>query len=107
VIDVSRMLPFATAGCIGAKVHRPKPLITEQHHIFPVYLQARVWSDVDPARPATAHTKDKVMLCGNCHATVHMVLDALLRDEVPPKAPRKLVAIAKSGWDIYRAATGK
>lgn len=101
------MLPFASAGCVGAKLHKPVPLITELHHVFPVYLQARVWADVDPARPQTAHNKDRINLCGNCHASVHVLLDAMLAAKTLPKAPRKLVTFAMRGLAAYHAAGGK
>jgi len=104
VID-PRALPFAEHGCVGAKVHRPIPLITEQHHVFPVYLQARVWDDVDPARPSTAHVQEKALVCGNCHATIHVVITALIQGHQPPaRVATKLMELAHRGMQLYGEA---
>lgn len=102
-----RGLAFASFPCVGAGRHRPVPLITEQHHVFPLYLQARIWTDVDATRPSTAHVKEFANVCGNCHATVHVVLAAMLARTTPPAGvARKLVAIARRGFDAYVAQGG-
>jgi hypothetical protein len=106
VIDsaITRGLPFHTAGCVGAKVHRPMPLISELHHVFPLYLQARIWTDVDSLRPGTAHVKEFATLCGNCHATVHVVIASLLLQQHPPHAPTKLTGLAYRAIELYAKA---
>lgn len=98
-------LPFARAGCIGAKMHHPVPLITEEHHVFPLFLQARVFPDVDPDRPSTAHDRTRVNLCGNCHATVHVVIGAIMAGHGDlPKCPRILRKLARQAVDMFQNA---
>lgn len=102
---IERTVPFAQAGCVGAKIHRPKPLVSELHHVFPLYLQARVWDDVNPDRPSTAHDTERVALCGNCHSTVHTVItDLVASRQAPPRVAPKLMAIAAEALELYRKA---
>lgn len=77
--------PFAKAGCTIHKTHKPTPASSELHHIFPLYLQARVWADVDPNRPSTARNKDRVAVCGTGHSDVHLAIDALLATKRTPR----------------------
>lgn len=93
-----RLLPFDAAPCRCVKRHRPRPVLTEQHHVFPKGLQHELWGMVrDP------HT---VPLCPTAHANVHAVLDALLagRDHQPVNPT--ILRLARQGYDAYQQARG-
>lgn len=75
--DVPRVA-FAAAGCVLHRTHAPTPASSELHHVFPLYLQARKFDDVDPNKPATAHDKERVPVCGTGHSDVHLAIDDML-----------------------------
>lgn len=99
-----RTVPFAEAGCILHKTHDPVPSTSELHHTFPVYLQARVWADVDPSKPATAHDKERVPVCGDGHTDTHRAIDAILAGRPVPKGVGITErALARQGVARFRA----
>jgi hypothetical protein len=79
-----RRLPFGTVGCALHRRHDPDPAASELHHKFPLYLQKRVWPDVDPSRPSTAHDRERVPVCGTGHSDVHLAIDALMEGAPRP-----------------------
>lgn len=78
-------VPFALTGCVLHKRHDPDPASSELHHVFPLYLQKRKYGDVDPNRPATAHDKERIPVCGTGHSDVHLDIDAILAGHSRPK----------------------
>lgn len=55
------------------------PVITQGHHIYPVYLQNRKYGKiVDPSL---------MYLCGNCHDSIHTWLYWLMDERKMPTAP--------------------
>jgi hypothetical protein len=88
VVDAAgeiRRLPFSMVGCIVHQIHLPVPAAVELHHVFPVYLQARIWKTVDPVHPSTARDKERIPVCGSGHTDIHMAIDALIGKAKPPK----------------------
>lgn len=82
--DIARV-PFNLYGCVLHKTHRPRPSRVELHHRFPMYLQAKVWLDVDPTKPATAHDKERIPVCEGGHSDVHVTINALILGGPIPK----------------------
>lgn len=82
----TKKVPFAQFGCVLHRVHKPVPNRVELHHRFPLYLQAKVWQDVDPGKPATAHDKERIAVCEGGHSDVHIALNAMLLGAPKPRA---------------------
>lgn len=72
-----------------------RPSITEGHHIFPVYLQNRVYGRIE--RP------DLIYVCSTCHENTHAWLYWLLgeRREPNPHPPARAKALAQRAYDWY------
>lgn len=74
------------------------PVITQGHHVYPVFLQNRVYGEI--------RRGDLVWLCGTCHDSVHAWLYWLLKERrepttaVPPRAQR----LADVAFQWYEAA---
>lgn len=71
------------------------PVITQGHHVYPVYLQNRVYGRIqDPTL---------VFLCGTCHDSVHAWLYFLLGDRKRPltTVPPRARALAQKAADWY------
>ena len=62
--------PWAERPCELYKRHAPIPTLTEGHHIHPVFLQNRLYGNI----------QDNTLkyLCSNCHDSVHEWLYWLL-----------------------------
>lgn len=62
--------PWASRPCELVTYHAPKPTITEGHHIHPVFLQNRLYGNIQD--------NELKYLCANCHDSVHEWLYWLL-----------------------------
>jgi hypothetical protein len=67
---------FTKKPCEMVATHQPKPVITENHHTKPEYLQRRLYG-------VTLYPADK-WLCSNCHEAVHAWLYWLLGERAKP-----------------------
>lgn len=75
-----------------------RPCVTEGHHVYPQYLQQRVYgSTTDTTR---------VFLCSTCHDNVHAWLYWLLgeRQKPSPEAPARAKALAVRAHTWYTEA---
>ena len=61
--------------CAASDHHRPLPVETDRHHIYPKYLCGLLGVPI-------IHTT--VPLCGACHQAVHHVLEHLISDGEAP-----------------------
>lgn len=79
--------------------HAPTVTRTQGHHIFPVYLQNRVYGRIV--------LPDLIWLCGNCHDSTHEWLSWLLGDarHPDPVPPPRARALAQKAFDWYTTAT--
>ncbi len=83
--------------CVMGKDHRPVPRFTELHHVFPMYLQKRVWGAV--------RDQTKEPTCGNHHTLVHEAIDHYEGFGEWPKWCRgETRDMAERGWKMYVAA---
>lgn len=75
-----------------------RPSVTQGHHVFPVYLQNRIYGRI--TIPTLAY------LCGTCHDNVHAVLYALMGERrLPdPMPPARARAMAQRAFDWYTEA---
>lgn len=66
-----------------------RPVITQGHHVFPVYLQNRVYGHIRDGKLA--------YLCGTCHDSVHAWLYYLLGERKVPLStvPNRAKAMAE------------
>jgi hypothetical protein len=90
-------------------VHRhhgaAQPIYLQSHHVFPKYLQKRVYGD-DTVRDNT-----RADVCGSAHDTVHFFIDHFDDGEVTPRVtvPEQYRAfsgewhLAVEGWQRYEA----
>lgn len=84
-----------------AHTDSPKPVITQGHHIHPVYLQNEVWGQI----------KDNALmwLCGLCHDAVHAWLYYLTNErEMPNPMPglhHRRAAQATFEWYVSQGGT--
>lgn len=102
-----RRVPFAKFPCVLHRNHRPVPSRSELHHRFPLYLQAKVWPDVDPSNPATAHDKERIPVCEGGHTDVHVAINAqLLGAPLPKGVGRAEKTEAAEAVRRFRAAGG-
>ncbi len=98
-------LQVAFRMCVAHRIHLPRPVLAELHHLFPLYLQHRVWASVDPMRPSTARVTERVPICPTGHSDVHAALDALLLgSKVPRGVGRGELALAKRAMEMYERA---
>lgn len=106
----TRRVPYAEYGCVLHRKHRPVPSRVELHHRFPMYLQAKVWLDVDPTKPATAHDKERIPVCEGGHSDVHVAINALILGGPLPKgigtAERKEARDASARYFTARDLAG-
>ncbi len=63
--------------CELYKYHAPVPVITQGHHVHPVFLQNRVYGQI--------RDNELKWLCGTCHDTVHAWLYWLLGERAQPE----------------------
>lgn len=84
--------------CELYKTHSPVVCRTQGHHIYPVYLQNRVYGKI------TIPTL--MWLCGGCHDSTHTWLDWLLGEARKPSVLPSLRArkLAQSTYDWFTAA---
>ena len=77
--------------------HVPIVTRTQGHHIYPVYLQNRVYGRI-------VHG-DLIWLCGNCHDAVHEWLSWLLEEarQPAPAPPPRARALAQDAFDWFTA----
>lgn len=70
--------------------------VTEGHHLFPEYLQKRVYGQTV--------LKNTVWLCSNCHENVHAWLYFLLgeRQRPAPEPPIRAKRLAIQAYDWYQ-----
>lgn len=79
--------------------HHPVTVYNEQHHIFPEYLQKRVWGET--------RDKEKVSICATGHNTVHGAITAFLDTGIWPRyATGKTRDLAKQAIIRYERAMG-
>lgn len=72
-----------------------RPAVTQWHHLFPIYLQNRVYGHIE--------LPDLAFLCGTCHDNTHAWLYWLLgeRREPTPHPPARAKALAMKAYDWY------
>lgn len=72
-----------------------RPAVTQGHHVFPIYLQNRVYGQI--------RLGELVFLCGTCHDNTHAWLYWLLgeRREPTPHPPARAKALARRAYDWY------
>lgn len=96
----SRTIAFGVSGCDAHRVHLPRPVLAELHHVFPKYLQARVGR-------VGVFDDERVALCPTGHTDVHAAIDAILAGRpIPRGVGRSELAIARTAIARYRAAGG-
>lgn len=78
--------------------HAPTPARTQGHHRYPVYLQNRVYGQIQNG--------ELLWCCGTCHDNIHEWLGWLLKEtrEPSPHPGRLAKAEAKRTYDWYVAA---
>ena len=64
---MARTRPFEERLCRCVKAHSPKPLVVEEHHLYPQSLQRR--------RHGKLVDRQTVTLCSSGHRNVHKALD--------------------------------
>ena len=85
--------------CELAAYHAPAPVMTEGHHIHPVFLQNRVYGQI--------RDNELKYLCGNCHDAVHAWLYWLLGERREPLNVGRLAkAEAERTFTWYLEAGG-
>lgn len=72
-----------------------RPVITQGHHIYPVYLQNRKYGKI-------VHG-DLMYLCGNCHDSVHAQLYYLMGERKMPTVtvPKRAQAQAQRAYNWF------
>lgn len=74
------------------------PSVTQAHHVFPVYLQHRLWGEV----------RDRTLLhlCGTCHDNVHAWLYWITGERAHPlpTPPARARLLAVKARDLYLTA---
>lgn len=78
--------------------HIPLVTRTQGHHVYPVYLQNRVFGKIV--------IPELIWLCGNCHDSTHEWISWLLREarEPLPAPPPRARALASQTYDWFTAA---
>lgn len=87
---------FVDKPCELVVYHAPTPVMTEGHHIHPVFLQMRLWGEV----------KDNTLkfVCSNCHDAIHAWLYWLLGERRrPPYMGRNAQVEAYRTYSWYLA----
>ncbi len=98
--QVSERAFYAEKPCVLHKYHAPEPVMTEGHHIHPVFLQNRLYGKI----------QDNILkyLCSNCHDAVHAWLYWLLGERrEPPKVGRFAKEEAQRTYDWFIAERDK
>jgi len=82
----------------------PRPTRTQYHHRHPVYLQNRVYGQIQDASG-----EHMIWLCGLCHDSVHDWISWLLGEarKPEPEPGRIAKAEAQRAVDWYRRAGGQ
>lgn len=72
-----------------------RPVITQGHHIYPVYLQNRKYGKI--------RLSNLMYLCGTCHDSVHAWLYYIMGERRKPIAivPLRAQAQAQKAFDWY------
>lgn len=71
------------------------PIRTQGHHIYPEYLQRRLWGKVS--------LTERIWLCGTCHDSIHAWLDHLLGEAYqPPNPPLRIKRHVEMVYAWYR-----
>lgn len=75
------------------------PVITQGHHLYPVFLQNRVYGEI--------RLPKLMWLCGTCHDSVHAQLYWLLGERAAPQVlvPRRARQRALTAFEWYSDAT--
>lgn len=82
--------------------HWPPPIETEGHHIYPVYLQNRVFGKIE--------LPNLIWVCDTGHKNIHALLSWGLgerRNQPSGRGTRLERAIVKAAYDWYIEATTK
>lgn len=86
--------PWIERPCELVSYHAPTPTLTEGHHIHPVFLQNRLYGNI----------QDNTLkyLCSNCHDSVHEWLYWILGNRrLEPKVGRVAKAEAVQTFNWY------
>jgi len=97
----AKIMQDAPGGaCVLHGTHSPRNVISELHHVFPVYLQAKVWPDGKVRDP------EKRPICSTSHNTVHYGLSYVLEHGTWPTDCARGSAhdLAAEGLRRYQAA---
>ncbi len=83
--------------CMGSTYHSPMPLLTERHHVFPMYLSALLGQPINPTR---------VPLCGTEHSTVHHALEHLINtgEQGGHRFAERTQGYVDTAWSWWQAA---
>lgn len=97
---VERASPAGPKVCVCVRVHRPRILRVDAHHVQPVS-----WRGPDTQA-------NLVYVCSNCHVAAHLALDVLRAAGGPANVPwltrrrfpRYAWALAVDGWTRWDQA---
>lgn len=101
----ARLIPYRPRGCALHKAHDPTPLILQQHHVFPKYLQAQAYGI--PERELLLDARfdsETVDVCGTGHDSIHDIIRRMLDAQKQlPKRPAEII-FAREAIDRYQHA---
>jgi hypothetical protein len=95
-VETQRKASAAEHPCSLVTYHAPQPVITQGHHIHPVFLQNRLYGKIVDS--------ELKWLCGTCHDSVHAWLYWILGERIePPYIGRAAKAEAERTFAWYFA----
>ena len=77
---------LAKGPCLVHKAHKPEPLRTVEHHVWPLGMDG---PDVDD---------NKIDICDTGHYNIHTLLDLMLAGRGVPTAHRNELKYARQGY---------
>lgn len=87
----------SVSPCVLHRFHSPVTIQNELHHVFPEYLQKRAYG--------MTRDKERASMCATGHNTVHLVIDAVLKERpIPRGVGRKTKEMACHAVNRYREA---
>lgn len=90
---------YAEKPCALVAYHAPTPVMTEGHHIHPVYLQNRLYGNIQD--------NELKYMCSNCHDAVHAWLYWIMGERrQPPNIGRAAKAEAERTYAWFSGEWG-